>query len=225
MLLNPYDVLKALTSNGPVRRWLEFVAHEYEPPDGKEVLLLYPCSAVKPYSQSRLYRVLYTTLNELGPAGNKVHVVSVSEPFGLVPEDMYPRFDEMGWYDCPGLFKWWCTRHGQPYDEEVVQQCIDLIAKYVATFLSRTKSHYVKRIAFVRTMSSGLRRLMDHTHANIVERASKLSGVHVELLPPRELVAHIVRSRGRLAWDFYGVAHPIAQEFLVNYLRKTLKDL
>ena len=56
VLLNPYDVLKALTSNGPVRRWLEFVAHEYEPPDGKEVLLLYPCSAVKPYSQSRLYR-------------------------------------------------------------------------------------------------------------------------------------------------------------------------
>jgi len=47
----------------------------------------------------------------------------------------------------------------------------------------------------------------------------------VKLLPPISLISEIIKRRGRLAWDFYGVAHPIAQDFLLMYLRQMLDKL
>ena len=225
VLLNPRAVLRAITNDGRIRRWLEYMAYEYVPPDDKEILLFYPCSNVKPYYKSRLYKALYITLGKLGQDREKIHVISVSEPFGMVPEDLYSHFDRMGWYECPGLFRWWCQKNGQPYEPNLVRKCIDTLAEYVATFLTRTRKVYKARIAFVRTVSSGLRRRLDHTHANIVERASYISKVYVKLLPPISLISEIIKRRGRLAWDFYGVAHPIAQDFLLMYLRQMLDKL
>jgi len=224
VLLNPRAVFRAITNNEFIREWLEYIAYEYVPPGDKKVLLFYPCSNVKPYYRSRLYKALYITLSKLGQDREKIHVVSVSEPFGIIPEDLYSYFDRIGWYECPGLFKWWCQKSKQPYEPELVRKCIDILADYVATFLIRTREVYKVRIAFVRTVSSGLKRRLDHTHANIVEKASHISGVYVELLPPTSLVSEIIKQRGRLAWDFYGVAHPIAQDFLLMYLKRIFNE-
>jgi len=224
ILVSPEEVLEALRNSGPIRDWLEFIAHDYEPPEGKRLLLLYPCSSIKPYSASRLYRTLYSTLEKLGPLRNEIHVISVSEPFGLVPEDLYGKMDALGWYECPALFRWWCQKHKVPYRPEVVRECLSILANYVAAYFSRTRDHYEYRLAFVRTYSSGLRRTLSHTHAIIIEEASRISGVDVELAPPTDVIINIVKTRGRLAWDFYGVAHPMAQEFLLRRLEELLNQ-
>ena len=226
---NPYEVYLALTRDSKVRKWLEFIANHYIPPRAK-VLLIYPCSTVKPYYVSRLYKTLFKTLSRLGEKRREIHLVTISEPFGLVPEEFYgvrtPWFDwSESWYDCPGLFKWWCRKYGQPYSREFLEKSIQILAGYVAKFLTRAVAlgSYSKVVAFVRTFSSKLEVREDHTHRRMVELAASMAKVEVDLLPPKEVVAEIVSKRGRLAWDLYGVSHPMAQSYLLNYLRKVLE--
>ena len=228
-LLNPVDVQTVLMNNHSVKKWLKFISNIYEPPLNKNILLLYPCSKVKPYHSSRSYKILFKTLKKLREARDKIHVMTVSEPYGLVPEEFYGRNCEWhdwenSWYDCPGLFEWWCRKHKQPYSVKVVDKCIEYLASYVAGFFSRVKKKgfYSRIIAFVRTYSSSLRMRHDHTHRRIVERAAELASVEVEVLPSREFVRYVVRRYGRLAWDFYGVAHPAAQRHLLKHLRRIL---
>lgn len=221
-LYNPREVYEALKSNWKVISWLDNIAHKYTPPVGKQVLLIYPCSALKPYHMSRSYRALYRTLNSLGNRMRSlIHVVTISEPFGIVPEEYYNKWTE--WYDCPGLFEWWCRRFGQPYDREYVNECIKILAQYVSQFLKRTADSYKIRIAFIRTYSSRLKVNSNHTHRRIIELASKKSGIDIRLLPPKEIIRYIVETRGSRAWDYYGVAHPIAQEYLRNYILKRVE--
>jgi archaeosine synthase len=149
--------------------------------------------------------------------------MTISEPFGLIPEEFQDRKD---WnYDCPGLFEWWCKRNGQTFSKEKLNKCIEILGDYTAKFLEKAQREgcYSKIVAFVRTYTSQLVKRDDHTHRKIIERAAKIAGVQVDILPPKKLVSRIVKERGRFAWDRYGVAHPIAQNFLLNYLREVFE--
>jgi len=225
---NPREVYNALLYNKEIRKWLNFISNHYIPPK-KEILLIYPCSNEKPYHLSRSYKILFKTLNRLGEKRNKVHLMTISEPFGLVPEEFYgnktPWHDwKNDWYDCPGLFEWWCNKYFQPYEREYVEKSIEILSEYVAEFFKKIKKQkcYSKIVAFVRTFSSNLQIKHDHTHRRILERAAQIANIKMDLLPDKKLVAEIVRKRGRLAWDMYGAAHPIAQDYLLNYLKKNL---
>jgi archaeosine synthase alpha-subunit len=82
------------------RRLLE----RYRPPASKTVLLLVPCSKTKPYRRSRSHRRFAAALDGL-PALERLHVVSVSSPIGLVPrelEDVPPARH----YDIPVTGEW-----------------------------------------------------------------------------------------------------------------------
>jgi len=219
---SPLEVYEALSSNdGYVAEWLQFVSESYIPPPAKTLLLLYPCSAVKPYNLSRSYKALYGTLEMLpGDVRKRIHVVTISEPFGLVPEEFYEKWSK--WYDCPGLFEWWCKKYGIEYDKELASKCINILAICIARFLVRTRNQYTKRIAFVRTYTSSLKP-SDSTHRKMVELAISISGVQVELHPPKDIVERIVKHKGRSAWDFYGVSHHLAQEYLARLLMEDAK--
>ena len=76
----------------------------YRPPPSKSVLLLVPCSKTKPYRHSRSHRRFASALEGL-PRLERVHVVSVSSPVGLVPrelEDVPPARH----YDIPVTGDW-----------------------------------------------------------------------------------------------------------------------
>ena len=87
-----------------VRRFRERFLERYRPPPSKEVLLLVPCSRTKPYRMSRTHRRFARALE--GLAGlERVHVVSVTSPLGVVPrdlEDVYPARH----YDIPVTGEW-----------------------------------------------------------------------------------------------------------------------
>lgn len=226
---NPEEVYRALTTNSTIKKWLEFISNHYLPPLEKEVLLIYPCSTEKPYNTSRSYKSLFKTLHDLGEQRKKVHVVTISEPFGLVPEEFYgedsPWHDwKNEWYDCPGLFEWWCSKYKQKYSQEFLDKSIECLSDYVARFLTKVQKHncYREKVAFVRSYSSQLQTKKDHTHRRIIERASLISNVEVHILPPRNLVSGIVKRKGCLAWDMYGVSHPLAQDYLLNQLKGIL---
>jgi archaeosine synthase len=116
---SPAEVLAGVTRHREVTRWLSYIGNHYVPPI-KDILLIYPCSAGKPYNRSRSYMRVYETLSRLGLDRRKIHVATISEPFGLVPEELYDTKTlwhnwEDDWYDCPGLFEWWCRKHGTRY--------------------------------------------------------------------------------------------------------------
>jgi len=220
---NPEEVYNALIQNHEIIEWLNFIANHYSPPTRK-ILLIYPCSNEKPYHRSRSYKRLFKTLSRLGDERKNIHLVSISEPFGLVPEEFYEKKET--WYDCPGLFEWWCNKYNQPYSKEYVDKSIERLATYIAEFLKKAKSRnsYSRMIAFVRTYTSQLERKDDHTHRRIIEKAAQIANVNVGILPDSRLVSGIVRKSGRIAWDMYGVSHPMAQEHLLKYLKGVLNE-
>ncbi|MHB8351617.1 MAG: DUF5591 domain-containing protein [Thermoplasmata archaeon] len=82
------------------RRFLE----RYRPPPSKRVLLLVPCSKTKPYRNSRSHRRFAQAFAET-PRSERVHVVSVTSPLGVVPreiEDLPPARH----YDIPVTGEW-----------------------------------------------------------------------------------------------------------------------
>ncbi len=222
VLRSPEDVLDGLNNNSTIRDWLDFIESKYVMPR-REVLLLFPCTATKPYLESRSYRILLETLNQINGSKGKIHLATVSEPFGLVPQEFY---DDTQWnYDCPGLFQWWCERNSIDYDPDTVRQCLEIIGKAVGRFLER---NYLRRfatlIACVRYCSSSLAFKGDHTHRRILEIASDVSGVPIRFVPNRAQIRSLVTSRGAFAWDMYGPAHPVAQCHLRSSLEVALGD-
>ncbi|HTP54555.1 MAG TPA: DUF5591 domain-containing protein [Thermoplasmata archaeon] len=85
-------------------RFRRRLIERYRPPHAKAVLLLVPCSKTKPYRNSRSHRRFLGALEGL-PGLERLHVVSVSSPIGLVPrelEDVPPARH----YDIPVTGDW-----------------------------------------------------------------------------------------------------------------------
>ena len=87
-----------------MRRFRERLVERYRPPTLKAVLLLVPCSRTKPYRRSPSHRRFARALEEVRGA-ERVHVVSISSPIGVVPrelEDVPPARH----YDIPVTGDW-----------------------------------------------------------------------------------------------------------------------
>ncbi|MEM0157902.1 MAG: DUF5591 domain-containing protein [Thermoplasmataceae archaeon] len=117
-------------SRPDIRRYREFVSLSYEKPKSAEILLLIPCSAKKPYSESKTHRKL---INSLGNLRKYVHEVIITSPVGLVPRDLEKVYPP-AFYDIPVIGQW--------YGEEK-----EMINEMLRLYLSR--NHYQHVIAFV----------------------------------------------------------------------------
>jgi archaeosine synthase len=89
-----------------VRRFREFVASRFQPPPSKQLVLLFPCSARKPYSDSKSHRRFNEVIERaLGLTRNHVAETILTSPLGVVPrelERMYPAAS----YDIPVTGVW-----------------------------------------------------------------------------------------------------------------------
>ncbi|MFW9807311.1 MAG: DUF5591 domain-containing protein, partial [Candidatus Thorarchaeota archaeon] len=93
--------------NAPVvRRFRNFVAERYSTPPNKTIVLLLPCSAKKPYSDSKSHR-RFNAVIESALAGmeSKVAQVILTSPLGLVPREL-ERIYPAGQYDIPVTGDW-----------------------------------------------------------------------------------------------------------------------
>ncbi|MEC7720719.1 MAG: DUF5591 domain-containing protein [Candidatus Thermoplasmatota archaeon] len=84
-----------------IRDWRERVADSHLPPEHqRELLVLLPCSAVKPYRTSQSHRRFLSSI-----PSNAAHQVMVTAPLGLVPrelEEIWPAAN----YDIPVTGDW-----------------------------------------------------------------------------------------------------------------------
>ncbi|MEM4275128.1 MAG: DUF5591 domain-containing protein [Candidatus Nitrosocaldaceae archaeon] len=215
-LYTPEQVYHALKQNDNIVSWLNFISNIYTPSKQYDILLIYPCSADKPYYKSRSYKALYKTLNSIADRENRIHLITISEPYALIPEEFY--YSKTEWYDCPGLFEWFCRKHKLNYNQEIVDYCIDILASAITKFLKRNISNYKTIIACVRTYTSQLASKHDHTHKRMLDIVNKEVDNKIEIIPPAEVISTI----NKFAWDRYGVSHPIVQSYLYHEIIKRL---
>lgn len=87
-----------------VRRWTERLEARYAPPPSVSVMLLVPCAARKPYSESQTHRAIDRALQGIRPAF-AVHRVVVTSPLGVVPAEL-ERVFPAAHYDIPVTGDW-----------------------------------------------------------------------------------------------------------------------
>ncbi|TFH07217.1 MAG: hypothetical protein E4H14_09000 [Candidatus Thorarchaeota archaeon] len=93
--------------NSPVvRRYREYLETRYTPPAGKQIVLLLPCSAKKPYSDSKSHRRFLETIESaLGSSIGNVAQVILTSPLGIVPRELERVFPAAN-YDIPVSGDW-----------------------------------------------------------------------------------------------------------------------
>ena len=87
-----------------VTAWTRRLMERYAPPSSARVLVLLPCSARKPYSDSRTHRRIREALSGV-PNRAVVHEVVLTSPLGAVPRELertYPAAQ----YDIPVSGDW-----------------------------------------------------------------------------------------------------------------------
>ncbi|MHA1863032.1 MAG: DUF5591 domain-containing protein, partial [Candidatus Thorarchaeota archaeon] len=93
--------------NSPsVKRYRDLLASRYTPPEGKQIVLLLPCSAKKPYSDSKSHRRFLETIESaLGRKSSRVAQVILTSPLGVVPRELERIFPAAN-YDIPVTGDW-----------------------------------------------------------------------------------------------------------------------
>ncbi|MBD3406211.1 MAG: hypothetical protein GF411_08885 [Candidatus Lokiarchaeota archaeon] len=89
-----------------VRRFRDFVKNRYQPPTQKKAVLLLPCSARKPYSDSRSHKRFQRAIDSaLGSVKHQLSEVILTSPLGLVPRELERIFPAAN-YDIPVTGNW-----------------------------------------------------------------------------------------------------------------------
>lgn len=93
--------------NSPmIRRFRERVVKRYRPPEHKKIVLLLPCSARKPYSDSKSHkRFLRAVESALGSLRFRVAETILTSPLGVVPREL-ERMPPAAQYDIPVTGDW-----------------------------------------------------------------------------------------------------------------------
>ncbi len=143
-----YFISDASIRRPEVRRWHSRVAERFIPPKNTELVLLFPCSAKKPYSFSRSHTLYRRAVKEaLGSGVAKVHELILTSPFGVVPRE----WEWLAKYDIVVTGHW---------SEEEIKPAAELLAK--------TLEKYPEDVPVIAHL--------DEAYVEIAKLASELSG-------------------------------------------------
>ncbi|MGY5852348.1 MAG: DUF5591 domain-containing protein [Candidatus Thorarchaeota archaeon] len=109
----------------PVKRFRDILSERYTPPVEKRIILLLPCSAKKPYSNSKSHKRLGETLDSaLGNIRHQVAETILTSPLGVVPRELeriYPAAN----YNIPVTGTW---------DAEEIKLAADALVTHLGKF-------------------------------------------------------------------------------------------
>ncbi len=93
--------------NSPtVKRFRDCLASRYKPPEHKKLVLLLPCSARKPYSESKSHqRFIKAIEHAIGTTRSSVAETILTSPLGVIPREL-ERLYPAAYYDIPVTGDW-----------------------------------------------------------------------------------------------------------------------
>ena len=143
-----YFISDASIRRPEVKRWHSRVEERFVPPENTELVLLFPCSAKKPYSFSRSHTLYRKAMKEtLGSGIFKVHELILTSPFGVVPRE----WEWLAKYDIVVTGHW---------AEEEIKPAAELLAK--------TLEKYQKDVPIIAHL--------DEAYVEIAKLASEMTG-------------------------------------------------
>ncbi|WP_393970635.1 DUF5591 domain-containing protein [Oxyplasma meridianum] len=128
----PYIMANSIESleRPDLKRYREKITNSYEKPVNREVALIMPCSARKPYSTSRTHMEI---LSRIGEFRQYIHELIVTSPVALVPRELENIYPAM-FYNIPVVGHW--------YEDEKV-----IMKNTLSAYLKRNT--YKKIIAYI----------------------------------------------------------------------------
>jgi hypothetical protein len=119
----------------------------YKVPESYDTIIFVPCAKTKPWEGA--CKGIYKSYNKIKKEKGNVYFVTISEPLGIVPQDLWSSFPQ---YDNPGLFKDPVQRSGlmtkdwkrlfgtssrlqTPFDESAYKECIKILGNVIKTFI------------------------------------------------------------------------------------------
>ncbi|MHA1588062.1 MAG: DUF5591 domain-containing protein [Candidatus Thorarchaeota archaeon] len=89
-----------------VKRFRDCLSSRYTPPEHKKLVLLLPCSARKPYSESKSHQRFIKTIDRsIGAARSSVAETILTSPLGVIPREL-ERLYPAAYYDIPVTGDW-----------------------------------------------------------------------------------------------------------------------
>ena len=167
-----------LLKNSIIQKWhSEVVNHRV--PDTYDTIILVPCAKTKPWENA--CRGIYKSYNQLKNKYGNLYFVTISEPLGIVPMDLWKDFPQ---YDNPGLFSDPVQRSGlytsdwkrlfgvdkrlqTPFDPAIQKICLNVLGKVVDKFLENNSDK--KTVSFVEDFKS------KGTHSQMLDVSGKLN--------------------------------------------------
>jgi hypothetical protein len=205
----------ALLDNPKIKEWFNKVESFLIPEEFKHIIFV-PCAASKPWgincpSQGKYYKAYHDIKDQLKERGELAYWVTISEPLGIVPEDMWDNF--LG-YDVPGLFKDpssrmsgmttkdWINTFGEkfspPFDKEAYDLAIQRLGRVIANFVKNNQMPGRKWISFVGGTKGKIT-----THTEMISEAKEFLKIdnitwdHSEYTKDKNELGHPTRSRVR----------------------------
>ncbi|MFW9801332.1 MAG: DUF5591 domain-containing protein [Candidatus Thorarchaeota archaeon] len=104
---SPMPLIGPESYNAPaIRRFREKVASRFKPPVHKRLVLLLPCSARKPYSDSKSHKRFARAIEAaIGPARFEIAETILTSPLGVIPREL-ERIHPVAHYDIPVTGDW-----------------------------------------------------------------------------------------------------------------------
>ncbi len=153
-------------------RFRDRVLERYRKPPTPDILVLLPCSARKPYSQSKSHGFFARAI-EQSRAGPRIHEVIVTSPLGLVPRELELFFPAQH-YDIPVTGHW--------FEDE--KRMINILLKEYLKI--NNYSHIINHLGDPRLLEGIDARVTGGTNPTSDESLAALTRALTELAPDRQ---------------------------------------
>lgn len=170
-----------LFKNPIIKKWHTDIVNHIVP-EQYDTVIFVPCAKTKPWENAN--RGIYKSYNRLRNEYGNLYFVTISEPLGIVPSDMWNQFPQ---YDNPGLFsdpvqrsdlqtKDWKrlynvdSRLQTPFDQNLQQECIKLLGNIIKQFIinNKNKNPNLKMLSFVEDFKK------QGTHSQMLDIANEI---------------------------------------------------
>ncbi|MFP4050876.1 MAG: DUF5591 domain-containing protein [Thermoplasmata archaeon] len=130
-----------------IKRFRERIKNRYRPPE-RDILLLLPCSAYKPYFQSRTHKRIREATSSAD--WTKIHDLMLTSPLGAVPREI-EQFYPAQQYDIPVSHQWFSD------EKEIILELLNSIIekgnyKHIISHLPKDMDFVLEKIDVIDTI-------------------------------------------------------------------------
>jgi archaeosine synthase len=139
--MTPYEDPLELVLSPEVEATVQLIHDTWEPSPSKQILLILPCSAKKPYRTSPSQRRYLRVVDTVPGAKEAVEVVTLSGVFGIVPR----QFE-----DLPAVLRYNLSLNRSKHTRRKHREIIEVLSTRVGAFLQKYKGHYLSILSYGR---------------------------------------------------------------------------